>query len=137
MSDIKNLFVDTFEGYDLSRFSVSDLKRLGFKRNEMRPSTEQKQERCCPQRKKKESQKHSDSIFNRNKIIPVPPPMETTKRNKYKHMKHSSILEEMEQTKARHKLYYHTHREELKWKRLVKEGRTDLIELLLMSGLTD
>jgi len=137
MSDIKNLFVDTFEGYDLSRFSVSDLKRLGFKRNEMQPSTEQKQERCCPQLKNKESQKHSDPIFNRNKIIPIPPPMENTKRNKYKHMKHSSILEQTEQIKARHKLYYHTHREELKWKRLVKEGRTDLIELLLMSPSID
>jgi hypothetical protein len=63
--------------------------------------------------------------------------MENTKRNKYKHMKNGSILEEMQATKARHKLYYHTHREELKWKRLVKEGRTELIELLLTKELAD
>lgn len=136
MSDIKNLFVDTFNGFDLSQFAVSDLKRLGFKRDEMYPPTEQKQVRCCPP-KKRVRVKNKNPILNRNKIIPLPPPMEPPKRHQYKQIKHNSILEEMEATKARHKLYYHTHREELKWKRLIKEGRTELIELLLTKELAD
>lgn len=132
MSDIKNLFVDTFGELDLSQFAVSDLKRLGFKTKEVKPITYQQKVKCCP-RKKAEPKSENEKIFNRNKIIPLPPALEPVKRYKYKHIKPNSIHDEYEANKARHKLYYHSHREELKFKRLLKEGRTDLIELLLSS----
>ena len=132
MSDIKNLFIDTFGGYDLSQFAESDLKRLGFKTKEVKPSTEQQKVRCCP-RRCTEPKSENEKIFNRNKIIPLPPSLEPVKRYKYKHIKPNSIKAEYEANKARHKLYYHSHREELKFKRLMKEGRTQLIELLLSS----
>lgn len=132
MSDIKNLFVDTFGGYDFSQFAESDLKRLGFKTKEVKPTTEQQKVKCCP-RKKAEPKSENEKIFNRNKIIPLPPALEPVKRYKYKHIKPKSIKDAYEANKARHKLYYHSHREELKFKRLVKEGRTELIELLLSS----
>lgn len=130
MSDIKNLFVDTFAGFDFSQFAESDLKRLGFKTKEVEPSKKQLNKKCCPRKKKTEIEK----LFNRNKIIPIPPPLEPVKRFKYNHIKLNSIKDEYEANKARHKLYYHTHREEMKWKRLVREGRTDVIELLLMGS---
>lgn len=136
MSDIKNLFVDTFGVLDFSRFAKSDLKRLGFKPEKVKLSTEQQNKKCCP-RKITESKSENQEIFNRNKIIPMPPSLEPVKRFKYKHIKSNSIKDEYEANKTRHKIYYHSHREELKFKRLVKEGRIELIELLLTSVSTD
>jgi hypothetical protein len=130
MSDIKNLFVDTFNGCDLSQFPVSDLNRLGFKRDIKEPKSKKQQVKRCPRITKSEDEK----LFNRNKIIPIEPTSQPTKRLPYnKHFKNRSILEKMEAEKARHKIYYHTHREELKYKRLLKEGRVDVIKKLLSS----
>lgn len=136
MSDIKNLFIDTFGELDLSQFAESDLNRLGFKTKEVKPSTKQQKIKCCPH-KNVSPKNENEKIINRNKIIPLPPTLEPVKRYKYKHIKPNSIKDEYEANKARHKLYYHSHREELKWKRLVKEGRTDIIDLLLTTVFTE
>jgi hypothetical protein len=91
---------------------------------------------CSPPKKKrlKPTNDPIEKLMRRNKIIPFPPNEEDKPIRKHnKHFNKSSILHEMEQTKNRHKLYYHSHREELKWKRLVKEGRHDVIDLLLSS----
>jgi hypothetical protein len=140
MSDIKNLFADTFGGYDLSMFAESDLRRLGFKTKEVEPSTEQQKVERCPRHRRRprsEPKSENEKIFNRNKIIPLPPSIEPIKRYKYKHIKSKSIKDAYEANKARHKLYYHSHREELKFKRLVKQGRTELIDLLLTTVFTE
>lgn len=132
MSDIKNLFAETFEGLSFSQFPESDLLRLGIKHREKQEiKVKQKVKRC--RRKFPQTFITDNQLLNKHRIIPFPPPLDPPKRYKFKQIKHKSILEEMEAKKARHKLYYHSHKEELKWKRLVKEGRTDIIEQLLSS----
>jgi hypothetical protein len=133
MSDIKNLFADTFKGFNLSQFPRSDLKKIGYEWKEINHNVKQQVKRC-PHRKQQPKKTEEEKFFNRNKIIPLEPrPNEQKHRFKYKHFNQGSIVKEMELNKNRHKLYYHSHREELKWKRLVKEGRYDVIEKLLNS----
>ena len=136
MSDIKNLFVETFKGCNFSQFPVSDLKKLGFKLDKKEPKiNQQKAEGCTPKRKRiKPAVDPIEKLIRRNKIIPSAPNENYKPIRKHnKHFKSMSIMQEMQINKNRNKLYYHSHREELKWKRLVKEGREDVIELLLNS----
>lgn len=139
MSDIKNLFATTFSGFDLTQFPESDLIKLGV--CEMRPKETKprknhkkvikektpKEPKCC-------APKERDPFKKYGKIVPIEPSPIPAQRFKYKHINiNDTEPDKIQREMSRSKLYYHAHREELKYKRLVKQGRYEVIELLLSS----
>jgi hypothetical protein len=132
MGDIKNLFADTFKDCDLSQFPKSDLRRLGIKRDIKECiKKQQKSKLCCPLFKNAVDEEDV-KFLNRNKIIPRKPNTNNlliSHDNKY--IRNKTTTDKKELKRQRQKVYYYRHREELKYKRLIKEGRYDVIERLL------
>ena len=135
MSDIKNLFVDTFKGFDLSQFPESDLKKLGVYETQPIKPKRQRKEKCCTQIQKEPlPPKERDPFKKYGKIVPIEPSSIPAQQFKYKHININQTEPDKNKREiSRNKLYYHAHREELKYKRLVKQGRYEVIELLLNS----
>ena len=128
MSDIKNIFLEEFKYQDLSLFSKSDLERLGIYEYENENKNVNKNKKINKSIKNKDI----DLIFKKyGKIIPQEPKKNINKKNGMQigMFKNETIEDNIKKNVNRHKLYYHTHKEELKYKRLIKEGRYDVIEL--------
>jgi len=138
MSDIKNLFASAFKEFDLTQFPESDLIKLGIRemchREQVKKQQKQKVKKEKPPKEPKCCAPKQRNPFKQyGKIVPIEPSQKPV-MYKYKHIQtNETPNDKLSREIARNRAYYHSHREELKYKRLAKQGRYDVIELLLNS----